>query len=194
MRYIPPPSPEHARAPVAPENFLPLVLCQVEEGVRGKDDGAVRQCGVADAEVLLDALNGGGQVQRHTGELLGCLANIGLVGGLGRLDCRVHVLDDLLGNVVSQAVVIANQQRHASRVRCRLALGLAGDVNLDAHELRELAIRRLDWCQREQVPERSSVLAVVEESHRHGLCLFNGIPDLLNLFRVGSLALEEAAV
>ena len=46
-------------------------LRELQEPVRGKHDGAVRQVGVGNDKVLLDALHSGGQVQRHTGEGLG---------------------------------------------------------------------------------------------------------------------------
>ena len=46
-------------------------LGELQEPIRGKHDGAVRQVGVSNDKVLLNALHSGGQVQRHAGKGLG---------------------------------------------------------------------------------------------------------------------------
>ena len=56
---------------VPPEDLIAVELGHLQEAVRGKDDGVVGEVGIADAEVLLDALHGGGQVHGDAGEGLG---------------------------------------------------------------------------------------------------------------------------
>ena len=52
-------------AAVAAQDLKPVVLGHLQEAVGRKHDGVVRQVGIADAEVLLDALHGGCQIHGH---------------------------------------------------------------------------------------------------------------------------------
>lgn len=50
---------------VTAEDLEAIVLGHFQEAIGGKHDGVVRQVGVADAEILLDALHCRRQIQRH---------------------------------------------------------------------------------------------------------------------------------
>jgi hypothetical protein len=58
-------------AAVAAKDLKTIKLGHLQEAVRGKHDGVVGQVGVADAEVLLDALHSGCQIHGHAREGLG---------------------------------------------------------------------------------------------------------------------------
>mmetsp|Transcript_22158 Transcript_22158/g.53030 ORF Transcript_22158/g.53030 Transcript_22158/m.53030 type:complete len:634 (-) Transcript_22158:466-2367(-) len=178
-------------AAVAAEHLLAAVPGELQEGVRGEDDGAVRQCRVGDAEVLLDALHGGGEVERHAGEGLG-RRPAALV--LDLLD-RVHDLrHDLVRHVLLEAVVVLHEEGNPRAVRKGLPLGPAGDVHLDADKLCDLPRRGLHRRDREEVPEGRPVLAVVQQADRANFALLHRAPDLGDLLGVRALALQEPAV
>ncbi len=59
-------------AAIAAQNFEPAKLRHLQEAIGSKHNGTVGQVGVADAKVLLDTLNGGGEIEGNTREALGC--------------------------------------------------------------------------------------------------------------------------
>jgi hypothetical protein len=75
-------------AAIAAQDLKTTELCHLQEAIRSKHYGAVRQVGVTDAEILLDTLNGGGQIQGHTREALR--------GGhlLAKAHLEFHILDN----------------------------------------------------------------------------------------------------
>mmetsp|Transcript_16271 Transcript_16271/g.41594 ORF Transcript_16271/g.41594 Transcript_16271/m.41594 type:complete len:872 (+) Transcript_16271:63-2678(+) len=178
-------------AAVLAEHLLAGVLRQLQKRVRREDYGHVGQRGVADAEVLLDALHRRRQVERHTGKGLG--RRRALAVALHRLHGVHHLRHDVLCHVLPQAPVIL-QQRRAAGLRKRLALRAARHVHLDAHKLGDLPRRRLHRGHGQQVPEGRAVLAVVQQAHGADLARLDRVPDLLDLLRAGALALQEPAI
>mmetsp|Transcript_19410 Transcript_19410/g.37467 ORF Transcript_19410/g.37467 Transcript_19410/m.37467 type:complete len:402 (+) Transcript_19410:1409-2614(+) len=164
-------------AAVAAQNLLPGVLGEVQEALRGKHDGAVRQRGVRNDEVLLDALQRGGQVQPRPGPRDGRRA--------GELRQRLHhAADDVVHrarDVLLVPDVVLHQQGQALLVRVRRrhhALRLGGDIHLHANELGDGAVLELDGDDGEEVPEGRAVLAVVEQPQGDAATLLGRRADL----------------
>lgn len=65
--------------------------------------------------------------------------------------------------------------------------------HLHAHKLGDLAIRRLDGCHCQQVPEGRAILAVIEQPAADRLAGPDSIAQLGHLLRICALALQEAA-
>mmetsp|Transcript_3149 Transcript_3149/g.6183 ORF Transcript_3149/g.6183 Transcript_3149/m.6183 type:complete len:400 (+) Transcript_3149:215-1414(+) len=182
-------------AAVAAQHLLAAVPREVEEVVRGKHDGVVRQRRVRDDEVLLDALQGGAQVQTgaaagHGGNLAELPHGVDGVLGAGG-DARVpvpldlgHLPENLLDvglAVLLDARVVLHQQGQALLVRVRRrhhALRLGGDIHLHANELGDGAVLELDGDDGEEVPEGRAVLAVVEQPQGDAATLLGRRADL----------------
>jgi hypothetical protein len=101
---------------------------------------------------------------------------------------QVHVADDVAAVLREQPVP------RLRRSQLLLHDDPGGDVGLDADVVRQLAVRVEHRAQRELVPERGTVLAVVEQGDRDVLTAGETLPQEGDVGRVGARALQESAV
>mmetsp|Transcript_21837 Transcript_21837/g.47931 ORF Transcript_21837/g.47931 Transcript_21837/m.47931 type:complete len:529 (-) Transcript_21837:321-1907(-) len=193
-------------AAVPAQHLLAGVPGELEKVVRGEDDGVVRQRGVADAEVLLDALQRRAQVQPrarpgHHGNLVATHTGVG--GRLREhawilLRCPLrlgHPTKDLRHprlSILFDTRVVLHQQRQALAVgECCFdcAFCFRGHVHLHTNELRDGTVFKLNGCNSQEVPEGSSVLPVVQEANGTRQPLMHRIANFLHVCLIRLLSL-----